>query len=326
MMTSDRNHVNGNGTGNGLSFSDQNNAGTMSLATTRQAEEVKAAIFLAKQFPRDEIACMQRILKSCQRRGLAECAMYTYPKGGTNVHGPSIRLAEAMAQAWGNIDYGVIELEQKHGESVCMSYAWDLETNTRRQMVFTVAHKVHRREAPARLLTDPRDIYEQVANLGARRVRACILGIIPGDVQDAAIAQVTRTLSEGNTKPLQDRIRDMVIAFGELGVTQKMLEKRLGHKITACNEQELVNLKGVARSLRDGMAQREQYFDISADEPAQKPTGSRTQQVAERMKNQRQPESEAATKETTDGPPTDDDIRNGEAGMSSGDTDDDYPF
>lgn len=66
--------------------------------------------------------------------------MYEYPRGGTKVTGPSIRLAEAMAQNWGNLDYGLIELEQKAGESQVMAYAWDLETNTRQTIVFSVPH------------------------------------------------------------------------------------------------------------------------------------------------------------------------------------------
>ena len=89
------------------------NAGAVAaMSTTREAQEVQAAVFMAKRFPRDENFALARINQSCQRRGLAEKAIYTYPKGGQNVTGPSIRLAEAIAQAWGNIQSGVVELEQ----------------------------------------------------------------------------------------------------------------------------------------------------------------------------------------------------------------------
>ena len=97
----------------------------------RQAQEVQAAMVIAKRFPRDEVESYNRIMRSCQRTSLAESSMYEYPRGGQKVTGPSIRLAEAMAQNWGNLDYGIMELEQKNGESQVMAYAWDLETNTR---------------------------------------------------------------------------------------------------------------------------------------------------------------------------------------------------
>ena len=51
---------------------------------------------IAKKFPRDEVESYNRILRSCQRKSLAESAMYEYPRGGTKVTGPSIRLAETM--------------------------------------------------------------------------------------------------------------------------------------------------------------------------------------------------------------------------------------
>ncbi|MDI6567144.1 hypothetical protein QL295_21740, partial [Bacillus subtilis] len=79
---------------------------TTEARVSRQAQEVQAARVIAKKFPRDVYAAFDRIKKACDRRLLAENAVYEYPRGGTKVSGPSIRLAEALAQNWGNIDYG----------------------------------------------------------------------------------------------------------------------------------------------------------------------------------------------------------------------------
>lgn len=235
----------------------------MAVATTRQAQEVQAAMIVAKNFPRDETAAIGRLKTACKRKGLAECSIYSYPKGGQQIQGPSIRLAEAMAQSWGNIDYGVIVLEQKETESSVMAYAWDLETNTRRQMVFTVPHIRATRQGSS-LLTDPRDVYEMVANQGARRLRACILGVIPGDVQDIAVEECEKTLKDGSGKPLEDRIRDMVLAFKELGVSKEMLEARLTHPVTACTVHNVVSLTKIYISIRDGVSKREDWFNLNA--------------------------------------------------------------
>lgn len=253
-----------NGTGASLTDFRRQPSGSGAMveaATTRQAQEVQAAMIVAKKFPRDETHAFSRIIQGCRRKGLAEQAMYAYPRGGTMVTGPSIRLAEAMAQAWGNIDFGIVELEQRDGESAVMAYAWDLETNTRQTKVFTVRHERHTKNGN-KSLSDPRDIYEMVANNGARRLRACILGVIPGDVQDAAIEECEKTLRGGNKEPLADRVRKMVTAFDEYGVTQEMIEKRLGHKLDACIEQELVNLRKIYGSIKDGMAKREDFFEV----------------------------------------------------------------
>lgn len=232
------------------------------MMVSRQAQEVQAAMVIAKKFPRDEVESYNRILRACQRKRLAENAMYEYPKGGTKVTGPSIRLAEAMAQNWGNIDFGIIELEQKNGESQVMAYAWDLETNTRQSKVFSVPHVRGTKKGNVPL-TDPRDIYEMVANQGARRLRACILGVIPGDVVDAAVDQCNKTLLNGETKPIIDLVREMATIFKtEFGVPLDAIEKYIGCKSEAFSMNDLVRLKKVYRSLKDGMAKREDFFEL----------------------------------------------------------------
>ncbi|MDD3253938.1 MAG: hypothetical protein PHV18_15445 [Lachnospiraceae bacterium] len=232
------------------------------MVTTRQAQEVQAAMIIAKKFPRNETESYNRIMKACKRATLAEQAMYEYPRGGTKVTGPSIRLAEACAQNWGNIDFGIIELEHRSGESQVMAYAWDLETNMRRTTVFAVPHMRSTKKGNIPL-TDPRDIYEMVANQGARRVRACILAVIPGDVIDSAIEQCNLTLKGQNDKPLIDLVRGVTATFDqEFGVTVSMLEKYIGCKNESFTMNDLIRLKKVYKSLQDGMAKREDYFEM----------------------------------------------------------------
>lgn len=235
---------------------------TNAMVSTREAQEVQAAVFMAKKFPRDENAAISRILTACRRPGIAERAVYTYPKGGSNVSGPSVRLAEAIAQAWGNIQSGVVELEQHEGESVCMAYCWDIETNTRECKIFVVPHAI-KTKTGMKVLTDPRDIYELVANQGARRKRACILNIIPGDVVDSAIAECNKTLAGKNKIPLIDRLRDMTERFKTYySVPLESIERYFGHPLETFTEQDGVALAGIYTALRDGVSKREDFFQL----------------------------------------------------------------
>ena len=246
----------------------QQGSAMIEAATAREAQEVQAAMVVAKRFPRDEITAENRILKACQRVRLAEASTYRYSRGGTNITGPSIRLAEAMAQNWGNMVFGVKELSQQIGadgkkESVVCSYAWDLETNTRMEKVFTVKHWRDTKQGGYALESE-RDVYELIANMGARRLRACILGIIPGDIQDSALAQCNKTLLSDNSEPLIDKIKKMVRAFEEtFQVTKEMLEERLQHKIEASTPQECVGLRNIWQSLKDGQGKREDFFNVA---------------------------------------------------------------
>lgn len=236
---------------------------TAAMATTRQAQEVQAAMVVAKKFPRNAAESMSRILEACTRRTLAESAMYSYPRGGTEVTGPSIRLAECIAQNWGNIDFGYIELEQKYNESQVMAYAWDLETNTRQSKVFTVPHRRETKKGSTPL-TDSRDIYELIANQASRRVRSCILAVIPGDVIEAAVKQCEVTLTGGKI-PLPDRIKDMVEKFAELEITAEQLAGFIGKNVDAFTAQDVVRLAKIYRSIKDGVVGNDYFIQRMKD-------------------------------------------------------------
>ena len=153
-----------------------------------------------------------------------------------------------------------------------MAYCWDIETNTRECKIFTVKHQISTRNG-MKVLTDPREIYELVANQGARRKRACILNIIPGDVVDEAMARCNKTLQSNNRKPLIDRLRELVDMFQtRYSVPLASIEKYFGYPLDVFTEQDGVTLAGIYNALKDGAAKREDYFQlpkIAADEDAQ---------------------------------------------------------
>lgn len=236
--------------------------GFMEVATARSAQEVQAMVIMAKKFPRNTVAAEKRILDACKRKGLAEVSQYSFNRGGATVEGPSIRLAEVLAQNWGNLDYGIVEVDRKDGVSTMLAYCWDIETNVRRSQVFTVAH-IRDRKAGARRLTEERDIYELTSNNGSRRVRACILAVIPGDIVDAAVAQCDITLSNAaGNKPMKERISDMVKLFERFEVSQDLLEKFLGHPLTVerVTEPEMLRMKKIFLTIQDKQAKAEDYF------------------------------------------------------------------
>lgn len=232
------------------------------IAGTREAQEVQAAVFMAKKFPRDEDESRARILRSCRRIGLAQKALYSYPKGGQKISGPSVRLMEAICQAWGNIQSGVVELDQREGESTCMAYCWDIETNTREIKTFVVKHAIQTKNGQ-KVLTDPREIYELVANQGARRKRACILNVIPGDIVDEAVAECNKTLAGGNQRPLIDRLRELTDRFMKnYSVPLKSIEKYFGYPLDVFTELDGAELQGIYTALREGVSKREDYFQL----------------------------------------------------------------
>lgn len=236
--------------------------------SSRAIAEVQAAMVIAQRFPREQQKAMDRILTACTRPALAEKAMYSFARGGTEITGPSIRLAEAIAQQWGNMKFGIRELEQragvgmKPGESTVEAFAWDVETNTLSTKTFQVPHVRHTRNGQTKL-TDPRDIYELVANNGARRLRACILAVIPGDVTENAVRQCQTTLTT-KIKVTPELIKSLVEKFATIGVTKKAIEARIQRNIDAITPALVVNLGSIFNSINDGMSAAVDWFEVDA--------------------------------------------------------------
>jgi hypothetical protein len=260
----------------------------LSQESQRAIAEVQGAILVAKKFPRDEKAAIDKIMVACQRPGLAESAIYTYAKGGTEITGPSIRLAEAMAQAWQNIQYGVRELEQRSGESVVEAYAWDVETNVRQVKVFTVKHVRHTKKGQY-ALEDPRDIYEMTANQGARRVRACILGILPGDIVEAAVDECEKTMkAKADTGP--DAIKRLVEAFAKINVSKEQIEKKIQRRIDTITAAQVIGLRKIYNSLTDGMSSVADWFEVEESTGDKPKTGVDAAKAALKSATCKEPE------------------------------------
>jgi hypothetical protein len=245
--------------------------GLMSVAQQREIAEVQSMLIVARSNPRNVIKSKERIKNACSNVELANKALYQYARGGSDITGESIRLAEVIAQNWGNFEFGVRELEQRDGESTVEAYAWDLETNVRQRRTFQVSHK---RKAQGRVytLTDPRDIYEMIANQGARRMRACILAIIPDDVKIEAVEQCEATLSK-RFEVTEDLIKSLIEKFKKHGVEKEQIEKRIQRRIDSITPQMLYQLGKIYNSLEDEMSKPADWFDFETPAEDSKDAG-----------------------------------------------------
>lgn len=257
---------------------------TQTTDSARAVAEVQAALVIARMNPRDQRQSMDRILNACCRPQLAETAIYAYARGGTNIQGPSIRLAEAIAQQWGNMQFGIRELSNQGGKSEVQAFAWDVETNTRREVTFSVPHIRHTKKGSYKL-EDPRDIYELVANQGARRLRACILSVIPGDVIEAAVSQCMLTL-ESHSDVTPEGIQKLVTAFEAIGVSKARVEKFCQCRAEAIKPAQIIRLRSVYASIKDGMSSPDDWFEPE-EKPAEAKASSEKKTLKDKLKERK---------------------------------------
>jgi hypothetical protein len=242
----------------------------------REMAETQSKYMMAQHFPRNVVANMDKILNAFTRPSLAEKAQYQFARGGTDICGPSIRAAEAIAQQWGNLEFGFRELSRGVSSdgvpfSEVESFCTDLENRTRRPMQFIVRHWRDTKKGGYKL-TDERDVYELIANQAQRRTRACILALIPGDVVDAAMDQAAVTLkTTADTSP--EAMQRMLEKFSEFGVSKEMIEKRIQRRLDTIQPAQVVSLRRIYASLNDDMSLPADWFEIgeTTQAPADKP-------------------------------------------------------
>lgn len=240
-----------------------------SVEQTRAAAEVLAAVQAAKLHPRSTNEALRRMHDVCQQKAMADQAFYSYRRAGSPVTGPTVHLARALAACWGNIKYGITELSREPQQSEMKAWAWDLETNTVVESTFFVAHVRDTTKDGKKPLTDERDIYENNANMGARRLREQILAVIPSwFTTEAKDASMTTLRSDGKEKPIAVRCDDMAKWFrGKHQVTRVQLEKRFG-PMSRWDDVTLANLRVLGGTLGRGETTIDQEFDRDELDPS----------------------------------------------------------
>lgn len=250
---------------------------------SRELAEMQTRYLMAQQFPRDERKALDGVVNAFSIPAVAERAEYEYARGGTDISGASIHAAQAIAQQWGNIEFGWRELSRGVGHdgvefSEIEAYAVDLQGRVPSRITFPVRHWRDTKRGGYKL-TDDRDIYEATANNASRRKRACILSVIPQYVIDAAMQQARATLkAKADTSP--EAMAKLVEAFAAYGVDKEAIEKLIQRRLSAITPAQVMRLRRIFASLRDGMSEAGEWFELGAaggdgdDKPAGPPTSA----------------------------------------------------
>lgn len=244
------------------------------IEQARAATQVQAAILVARQFPRDPAACRRQMLAACEQIELADEAFYEFSRGDSTVQGLTIVAACEIAQIWGNVEYGLNELRRDdlYGQSEQLAFAWDLETNVRPTQLFITPHWRDTKKGGYRV-KEARDIYEVTTSQGNRRMRACILKILPRWYVLAAEAALQATLMKSVTigdEPLNKQVKRQTQAFMDAwDVTRAQLEHKAERPFEKWGPRDLVRLKVLSKSLARGDLRLEEAFParrVTADE------------------------------------------------------------
>lgn len=239
-------------------------------AVAREQSELAGAMQHARECPRSEASSFRALITSCERLRFADEATYTYPRGGKQICGPSVKLAREVARCWGNMRCGLRYVFEDEERVLIKGYAHDLENNSYVEFEDSFRKMIQRKVGNGKnaktewVKPDERDERELVNRRGAICVRNSILAIFPSDIIEDALEQCRKTLRDPKNQPVDRRaaMRAVVKAFDQVSVTPDMLEHYLGHDLEALSDDEMAELRGIFGSIRDGHTRREEHFTV----------------------------------------------------------------
>lgn len=249
----------------------QSHGETAAMAIAAQAKAaVEARWIVAMRQPRNMDQVRADLLRECKRPSFAEVARYRKPVG-QGVEGLSIRFVEAAIQALGNILTDTIVIYDDDEKRILSVTVTDLEKNVTHPKQVTVTKRVERRNlrkgqtALGRrtnsygdtvyiVAASDDDLLNKEGALVSKALRTCGLRLIPGWLQDECEKVIKATLRDETAKDPDAEKRRLLDAFTDLGVQPEGLAQYIGHDLDALVPAELVELREIYTTIRDGQA------------------------------------------------------------------------
>lgn len=211
--------------------------------------EVDTRIATARTYPRDFSQFMNEALfEATYNAEVAEEMWYSRPVDdkGTEVEGPSIRLAEIMAKAYGNLDYGFDILGHDGKMLKTEAWCWDLEKNNRVKV--TVTRRITTKTG--RIFGDSM-IQTTGMAAGSVGVRNAIFKIIPKVFVVEILRAAKKKYQQEAEKDLDDKITKALKWFDSNGVTGEVVLNMLGRdSVTEITAEDVVKLRGTMTAIR----------------------------------------------------------------------------
>lgn len=219
--------------------------------------EIDVQIATAKRYPRSvaRAKAEAETMATSDIETAASC-FYKIPRGGKMIEGPSVRLAEIFASAWGNIRFGarVVGEDQKFvtAQGVCH----DLEKNV--ATTIDITRRItdsHGRKYNDDMIGVTKNAASSIA------VRQAILKVIPRTYINAIYLKCKK-VAVGDAKTLVAR-RDEQIAYftGKMGVPlERILNVVNRSKVEDITLDDMETLLGLGTSVKDGDLKLDEAF------------------------------------------------------------------
>lgn len=256
-------------------------------AGTAAAERAKALVqaeyIMAMERPRDWNRVREQILQDCRRPRFAAAARYSLPRKSQGreirIEGPSIRMAEALARAMGNIAVQTAIVYEDQHKRIVEVLVLELEKNLPFTGSATISKTKERRWVPdnaqpigTRIGSDGQKLH--ILPLGeselmqaqeaqvARIRRNLILQLCPADILEEAEETALDTLKNMGKREAVERVTK---AFDALDLTPADVAEFLGHSLEEITPAELQDLRQIHAALKDNQTTWDEVLEARAN-------------------------------------------------------------
>lgn len=218
--------------------------------------EIDVQIHTAKSYPRDltRFLANSKMMATLNDETAGSC-MYSVPRGGKQITGPSVRLAEIMVANYQNLRVSGSIIDDDGLYVTAMGVAGDLENN----VAYQVQVKVKVTDRSGRRYSDDM-VQTAMQSAIAKATRNATFKVIPrafvDQVYDACIAK----LNPANQQQLQTKLDNGVAYFAKMGITLPQIEEALGRIRADMTSDDLFTMAGWKTALASNDTTLDQLF------------------------------------------------------------------
>ena len=231
--------------------------------------EIDIQVSTAKQYPRSIPDVLNKIstYATMDVETAADC-FYVLRRNGSNgsntVEGLSVRMAEIIAGAWGNLRVQTRIIGNDGKTITAQGICHDLETNV------AVSVEVKRRITDKYGKTYSEDMQVVTGNAAsAIAFRNAVLKVVPKAVTKRVIEGV-KQVALGQSLDLETSRQRMIEYFSKLGVTKDMILDYLNlKKVEEIDKEAVFELRATANAIKEGTTTVQETFVKAANEKRQ---------------------------------------------------------
>lgn len=233
--------------------------------------ELDVQISTAKAYPRNPQKAMNYAVDlATMDEETAQSCFYCLPrkeKDGTKkeIKGGSIRLAEIVANAWGNIHAATRIVENDGRHITAEGVAWDLENNVKITMQNKVSIRFGEKDGKGGYTANA-DMQTVLSNAAsAKALRNAIFKVVPKALVDRVRDKAIQ-FAIGDQKTVNARVAEIFDKLIKMGIDKQKILDYYGRKtMSEITTDDFKSLIGVGTAIKEGHIKIDEVFEMEKE-------------------------------------------------------------